>query len=207
MIRKTVSREPAQVRFYFDFLSPYAYLARHRLVELSVRCGWRIEYRSIDLGRAKQAIGNTGPANRDMPVKLAYLAKDLSRWAALYGVGLRFPPNFHSGWLNTGLYYPECQGCETDYVRTAFQHVWGFGRAPDAQETLQAVAGAMSWDPDGFAAFVNSEVGLQAYCESTDEAIARHVFGVPTMVVGDEMWWGNDRIFLLENYLNQETQP
>jgi len=207
MTKKTFARDPVQVRFYFDFLSPYAYLARHRLAELSASHGWRIDYRSIDLGRAKKAIGNVGPANRDMPVKLAHLAKDLSRWAAFYGVGLTFPPNYNSSRLNAGLYYGPCKGREADYVRTVFRLVWELGQAPDDPQTLQAVAREMSWDPGDFVAFTQSEPGLRAYNESTEEAVARHVFGVPTMVVGDEMWWGNDRLFLLEKYLTEETRP
>lgn len=201
----STTREPAQVRFYFDFLSPYAYLARHKLVELSRRHGWLIDYRSIDLALAKKAIGNTGPANRDMPVKLQYLSKDLTRWAASYGIELRFPPNYYSRWLNTGLYYGPCRGRETDYVRTAFNHVWGLGQAPDAAQTLSAVAEQMGWDTSEFAAFTDGEAGSQAYEHATAEAIANHVFGVPTMTVGEEMWWGNDRLFLLEQFLTKET--
>ncbi|MBI2748986.1 MULTISPECIES: 2-hydroxychromene-2-carboxylate isomerase [Pseudomonadota] len=206
MSQQTAAGEPAQIRFYFDFLSPYAYLARHRLAGLSASHGWHVDYRSIDLSRAKKAIGNVGPANRDMPVKLAHLAKDLSRWAELYGVELKFPPNFNSSRLNAGLYYSRCKGHESDYVRVAFRHVWGDGRAPDDPNILHAVAQEMGWDPDDFAAFTQSGAGLQAYSESTDEAILRHVFGVPTMVVGDEMWWGNDRLFFLEQFLNGDKK-
>lgn len=198
-------RAPAQVRFYFDFLSPYAYLARHKLTELSRRHGWLIDYRSIDLGRAKTVIGNTGPSNRDMPVKLRYLTRDLTRWAASYGIELRFPPNYHSRRLNAGLYYGPCRGREADYVRVAFDHVWGLGQAPDAAQTLSAVAEEMNWDAGGFAAFTDSEAGSRAYEHATAEAIANHVFGVPTMMVGEEMWWGNDRLFLLEKFLTEET--
>lgn len=202
----SIESKQAQVRFYFDFLSPYAYLAHHHLVDLSTSHGWHIDYCSIDLGRAKKAIGNVGPANRDMPVKLTYLKKDLYRWAALYGVALAFPPNYNSSRLNVGLYYGRCQGREADYMRTAFGLVWGHGKAPDDPQTLETVARQMQWDPDDFARFTQSESGLQAYNDSTEEAVARQVFGVPTMVVGAEMWWGNDRLFFLEKYLNQETQ-
>ena len=75
-----------------------------------------------------------------------------------------------------------------------------------ALRSVRAHARQMQWDPDDFARFTQSESGLQAYNDSTEEAVARQVFGVPTMVVGAEMWWGNDRLFFLEKYLNQETQ-
>lgn len=194
-----------QVRFYFDFLSPYAYLAQHRLKNLSASHGWQIDFRSIDLSHAKRAIGNVGPANRDMPVKLTYLAKDLSRWADLYGIPLTFPPNYNSSSLNVGLYYEPCKGCEAEYVGTAYGLVWGLGHAPDDPKTLASVAHHMNWDSDDFIEFTQSEPGLQAYRKSTEDAIVQHVFGVPTMAVGNEMWWGNDRLFLLEEHLTKET--
>ena len=193
-----------EIRFYFDFLSPYAYLARHRLIELSTKNGWKIDYRSIDLGQAKKAIGNIGPANRDMPVKLEYLKNDLLRWAALYGIPLEFPANYNSSRLNIGLYYESCKGRESDYVRKAFDHVWGLGEAPDSPQTLDAIARQMGWDSDEFAEFTDSETGLQMYRETTNEAVSKKVFGVPTMIAGEEMWWGDDRLFLVEEYLNQE---
>lgn len=193
------------VRFYFDILSPYAYLAQHRLAELASRHGWSIEFRSIDLAQVKQAIGNTGPANRDMPVKLAHLATDLGRWADLYAVPLVFPPNYCSAWLNTGLYFPGCKGREAEYVAAAYALVWGQGAAPDAPDTLQAVSARMGWRIDDFRDYVKGREGAERYAVATREAIERKVFGVPSMVVGDAMWWGNDRLFLLEQHLTKET--
>ncbi|MBY4598632.1 2-hydroxychromene-2-carboxylate isomerase [Ottowia caeni] len=205
VLEQVSAHENVQVRFYFDFLSPYAYLAQHRLKALSASHGWQIDFRSIDLSQAKKAIGNVGPANRDMPVKLAYLAKDLSRWAALYGIPLTFPPNYNSSGLNVGLYYGPCKGREAEYVSTAYGLVWGLGQAPDDPKTLESVASHMKWDVDDFIEFTHSEPGLQAYRKSTEDAIAQHIFGVPTMAVGDEMWWGNDRLSLLEKHLTKET--
>lgn len=193
------------VRFYFDFLSPFAYLAQHELALMAQRHGWRTEFRSIELGKAKQAIGNIGPGNRDMPVKLAYLKRDLARWAELYGITLVFPPNYASERLNAGLYFPACQGHEGRYVAAAYALVWGQGKAPDAPEVLHAVARSMGWDPDEFMRWTDSQAGRDALARSTQEAIDRRVFGVPTMLVDDEMWWGNDRLFMLEQHLTKET--
>lgn len=196
---------PTTIQFYFDFLSPFAYLARHRLSDLARQHDWAVDYIAIDLARAKTAIGNVGPGNRDLPVKLAYIKHDLERWAKLYGIHLVFPPNYHSQKLNTGLYYPQCQGFEADYVRVAFHQVWGLGKAPDSNDVLSTVAFEMGWNPADFLHFVDSEKGQGEYTEATRQAIARNVFGVPTMAVRDEMWWGNDRLFLLEKFLTEET--
>jgi 2-hydroxychromene-2-carboxylate isomerase len=59
----------------------------------------------------------------------------------------------------------------------------------------------MGWAPDDFVAFVRSEDSRTRYQQSTQQAHARGVFGVPTMIVGGEMWWGNDRLDFLEEFL------
>ncbi len=197
---------PTTIQFYFDFLSPFAYLARHRLSELAGQHDWAVDYIAIDLAHAKTAIGNVGPGNRDLPVKLAYIKHDLQRWAKLYGIHLVFPPSYNSQKLNTGLYYPQCQGFEADYVRVAFDQVWGLGKAPDSNDVLATVAVEMGWNPADFLHFVDDEKADDVYMDATRQAIARNVFGVPTMAVCDEMWWGNDRLFFLEKFLTEETK-
>lgn len=188
--------------FYFDFLSPYAYLASHRLAEIAEKHNLQVVYHPIDLNQAKAAIGNVGPANRDLPIKLKYLAKDLTRWAARYGIPLEFVPNFNTELLNAGLFYAGRECREAEYVRSAYRLTWGAGRAPDDVEVLEELAREMGWSPSDFMAYIRSEEASRAYQASTEDAISRHVFGVPTMLMGGEMWWGNDRLDFLEERLN-----
>jgi 2-hydroxychromene-2-carboxylate isomerase len=63
----------------------------------------------------------------------------------------------------------------------------------------------LGWDKADFEYFLNSEGATKAYDMETQAAIERKVFGVPTMFLGDEMWWGNDRIFMLESKLKKEA--
>lgn len=203
-----VASELRKLLFYFDFLSPFSYLARHELERISMRSGANIdiEYRAIDLMQAKKAIGNTGPGNRDLPIKLNHIKTDLQRWAGHYGIPLKFPPNFNSALLNKGLYFPACQGREAAYVKHAFDLVWGLGEAPDGPDTLAKTAAHMGWDLHEFRFFVHETWADAKYETSTQEAIHRQVFGVPTMVVGEEMWWGNDRLFFLEQFLTGDKK-
>lgn len=193
------------VDLYFDFLSPYSYLANHRLSALAGRYGFSIRYHAIDLVRAKVAIGNIGPSNRELTVKLDYLKVDLQRWADLYGIPLVFPPNYNSHRMNAGLYYPAARERAADYVRLVFDAVWGKGVAPDADGLPSLVCDMAGWDKADFDYFLNSEGATKAYDMETQAAIERKVFGVPTMFLGDEMWWGNDRIFMLESKLKKEA--
>jgi len=203
-IHPPVSRGPA-IDFYFDFLSPFSYLASHRLAAIADRHDAQVRYHAIELGRAKDAIGNVGPANRDLPVKLAYLATDLQRWASRYGLPLAFIPNYNTHRLNSGIFYAACAGHEADYVRVAYQLTWGEGQAPDDEQVLRRLAADMGWDAADFLRFTESEQAAQALRASTDAAITRRVFGVPTMLIGDQMWWGNDRLDFMQDWLASHT--
>lgn len=193
-----------RVTMYFDFMSPYAYLAQHHLRALARQHDWAIDYRAIDLGPVKAAVGNTGPANRDMPVKLAYLKTDLQRWADLYGVPFAFPPNLRAARLNEGFYFPECAGAEAAYVQEVFENLWGRGAAPDDASLLRTITDRMGWAHDRFVAFLDKGAGSAPLASATEIAIGRQIFGVPTFEVGEERWWGNDRLFMLERHLTRK---
>lgn len=195
-----------EIDFYFDFLSPFSYLANHRINEISAKLDAKVIYHAIDLGQAKIAIGNIGPANRNLPIKLAYLGKDLQRWARLYGLPLKFVANFNTRQLNIGMFFAAREGHVAEYVRLVFHRTWGMGAAPDDEGVLRSIAAEMGWNAEKFLNFVGSDEGARTFQDSTNDAIARHIFGVPTMMVGDEMWWGNDRLSFMETFLKERTR-
>ena len=197
------SPKKAAIDFYFDFLSPFSYLAHHRLMGVVARFDLDISYWPLELARAKLAIGNNGPTNRDLPIKLAYLTKDLDRWAERLGLPLIFPPGFATNLMNSGTFYARQKGCEADYVRRAYHLVWGLGRAPDDAQVLRTLAREMGWDEDAFLTFIRSEEARRAYDLSTETAIENHIFGVPSMCYGGQTWWGNDRVDFLEEFLEK----
>ena len=86
-------------------------------------------------------------------------------------------------------------------MNKAYHATFGSGGAFDSDEVLSGVAREMGWSPEEFLAFVSSEKAGQLYEASNTEAHGRGVFGVPIMMVGEEMWWGNDRLDFLEEYL------
>nr|AAK97635.1 2-hydroxychromene-2-carboxylate isomerase [Pseudomonas fluorescens] len=194
------------VDFYFDFLSPFSYLANQRLSKLAQDHGLTIRYNAIDLARVKIAIGNVetfGPSNRDLEVKLDYLKVDLQRWAQLYGIPLVFPANYNSRRMNTGLYYSGAEVQAAAYVNVVFNAIWGEGIAPDLESLPALVSEKLGWDRSAFERFLSSNAATERYDEQTHFAIERKVFGVPTMFLGDEMWWGNDRLFMLESAMGR----
>lgn len=190
------------IDFYFDFMSPFAYLARHELARLAKKHQCQINYRVIDLVKAKLAIGNDGPSNRDLPVKLRYLMTDLQRWADRYGVPLNTVKNHNSHCLNLGTFYAIDHDQADQYVEVAYRHTWGSGGAPDDEALQRAVASELGWNEDEFIRFIGSEEAESRYEANNQSATAKGIFGVPTTVIDEQMWWGNDRLFFVDEYLS-----
>lgn len=191
------------VDFYFDFLSPYAYLASHRLPELAQRYQSTVQivHHVIDLIAVRLAAGNTGPFNRDIPAKMKCLTADLQRWARRYGVPFALPKNLDTARLNRGFLWAKRQGVEMRYMRAAYGAVWGRGGDPTDVNLLRAVAAEVGLPCDEFMRGLDSKEIVEEYARETSAAQARGVFGVPIFIVDDQMFWGNDRIEFLEEYL------
>lgn len=195
------------VEFFFDFLSPFAYLAHQKLPALASRYGYALRFVPFDLPRAKRAAGNTGPSNREIPVKLRYMTTDMNRWARRYGVPLTFPKSFASERINKGTFYAEDRGRVQDYVTAAYTAAWGEGQDMSDSEVLAGVARRLGWPAQEFLAFVDSAPAAERFEASNAEAHRRGVFGTPTFLIGEEMWWGNDRLQFLEEYLQEHPGP
>jgi 2-hydroxychromene-2-carboxylate isomerase len=191
------------IQFYFDFVSPYAYLASGELAKLAKRQGCTIDYRPINLNAAKLAAGNTAPPTAAMPPKLKYAMADFTRWCARYGVPLDFsregPPVSEPA--NKGTFYAIDRGQAAEYVTAMWRATFGSGGLHGKEAVLRAVAGELGWDADDFLAFIASDEASKRYAEANAEAQGKGVFGAPTMIVGEELWWGNDRLDFLEEYL------
>lgn len=210
------------IDFYFDFISPYAYLASCRLPSIAEKYGYAINYIPIDLTAAKLAAGNTGPASAQIPPKLRYATADLMRWAKKYGVPFALftkksgasggePPGkvelpkelLDSSRANKAVYFARDNGREREYIELMFRNTFGAGALVGDDNVLRATINELGWDADAVFTFVHSENAARTYEEANNAAQARGVFGVPTMIVDEEMWWGNDRLDMLEEYLAQ----
>ena len=193
------------IEFFFDFMSPFAYLGHGQLCGIADRWNREIVYKPIDLPAAKVAAGNTGPSNREIPVKLRYLLRDIERWAERYGLPVSFPASLNSARMNVGTFYAHEHGRDHDYVTAGFDLGWGQGADIGSDETLSALAECMQWSPADFLKFVSEPTHHSNYQATNTEAHERGVFGVPTMLIGEEMWWGNDRLEFLEGYCQQKS--
>lgn len=190
-----------RIVFYLDFISPFAYLANSRLPGIAARYGAAIEHRPIDVMYAKLAAGNFAPSTRSLPAKARFIRRDRRAWAARYGVPMNDPKGSRTERLNIGVFYAVDRGCAQRYVDAAFLRVRGLGQGPDDDAVLAGVAADMQWEAQALLDFVHSPEAKARYEECQREAHRLGVFGVPMMIVEDQMFWGNDRLDFLEEYL------
>ncbi len=189
------------IKFYFDFLSPYAYLAQQRLPALAAQAGCDIDYVPVDLAWIKREARNTGPSAREMPLKLTYARADLQRWAGRYGVTLIPLVSYDSSRANKGVFFAIDQGMAAEYVDLLWKRVYGEGADMGSDPLLQSVARTLDWDPKRFLDYTGSAAAQDRLEAANRAAHQQGVFGVPSMVIDDTLWWGNDRLEFLADHL------
>jgi 2-hydroxychromene-2-carboxylate isomerase len=187
-----MTRAGPRLRFYFDYLSPYAYLAHTQLLRLD----HPIDYRPFDIRTLMPAVGNV-PTSVICKPKNRYVQADLRRWVLHYGVPFARNPQImaidHRRLLCATLLAAEGEDAGV-VVSALYAAMWGvprpLGTAAEVAEVL-ATAGMTS---ASVAADIDASDQDEAVTRATDEAVAHGVFGAPTMFVGDEMFFGNDRL-------------
>jgi len=188
------------VDFYFDFSSPYSYLASTRLKRLE-GLGARIALHPVFLGGIMNELGITPPARRPGHARAAYLLEDLQRWADVYGIAFAMPSVFPMNTLRAlrAWSFVERERKEWDWMHSIFDAVWGGAGLDVSQlDVLRDRAEAIGVDPQVLVREVESSEAKDRLKADTTSAIERGVFGVPTFFIGEEMYFGNDRIHFVE---------
>lgn len=184
------------VEFLFDVGSPYTYLAYHQLPKIAQAKGAGIIWTPVLLGGIFQATGNKSPI--EIPAKGRYSNVDLQRWARVYGVPLQMNPDFPINTLSLmrGAVAMQMRGDEEfhRYLRAVFSAMFEKPRNLNVPTEIGAVLAEAGFDPAQFMALINDQPVKDRLKENTANAVARGVFGVPTFFVGEEMFWGQDRL-------------
>jgi 2-hydroxychromene-2-carboxylate isomerase len=198
-----------QVEFYYDLVSPYSYLAYGRLGRVCEDNGAALVLRPMLLGAVHKEAGIKAPI--ETKLKARYQARDIRRWAEYYGVPLRFPAPFPFRTLKTmraAMFLQERNELEA-FTDAAFALYWEEGGAPKGFEEvnedapISTVARRMGNDPEEVLDGAASSAAKQSLKDATSEALRRGVFGAPAFFVGEEMFWGNDRLHFVEAALQE----
>jgi 2-hydroxychromene-2-carboxylate isomerase len=193
----------SQLEFFFDYGSPFSYLADTQLAALAQRTGARVVYRPMLLGAILKETGNASPMT--VPAKGRYMSVELQRWARRYGVPFAankfFPINTMR--LMRGAVAAQQTGCFAEYHRAIYPAFWVDSANLGEPEVIRSVLVKAGLNADLMLARMEEpEVKAQLRL-NTEEAVRRGVFGAPTFFVGEELFWGNDRLTFVEEALTR----
>lgn len=192
-----------KLEVFFDVGSPTSYLAWTQLPRIAAETGAAILWRPMLLGGVFKATGNASPVL--VPAKGRWMTDDIQRFATRYGVPFRFNPHFPINTLTlmrgaTGMQMrsPADFARYLDVIERAMWEIPKNLGDPDVLATALADAG---FDPAAFAMLVADPEVKAKLIATTDEAVARGVFGAPTFFVGDAMHFGQDRLDFVQEAL------
>ena len=191
----------ATIRFYFDYESPNAYLAWTQLPQLAHRYGFTVDAVPILYAALLEAHGQLGPG--EVPAKVRWMSKNMLRKAALLGVPLN-PPAFlpFNPLLALRITLLPLETIERrTLIDALFQAVWVRGLHVGDAAVVEDVANDIGLPGAALVAQAQMPEIKSRLRRQTDEAISRGVFGVPSMEVGDELFWGYDDFSYLELFL------
>lgn len=192
---------PRRVEFFFDYVSPFSYLANSQLPGIAKRTGAEVLYRPMFLGGVMQATGNQPPAT--LPARAKYMPKDIRRWVRRYGIDFAPNPNFPMQTLTAMRASLAAQdaGVFPAYHAALFRAAWGQPKNLSDDAVLRDVIAKAGLDPEPLLAAAATEPLKQRLKANTTEAVTRGAFGAPTFFVGDEIFFGNDRLDFVEEAL------
>lgn len=187
-----------RVDFYFDYISGYAYFAWLRIQEICDRRGVELDVHPVLFAGLLDRWGQLGPA--EIPPKRAWAYKDAFRHARLHGIELSCP-KYHpfNPLLALRLSLREVAGAEQRrVVSTLFRAGWGQGIDLGSPDELAGALDREGLDGRALIERASAPEAKEALRRDTERAVDRGVFGVPTTFVGDELFWGSDRMDYIE---------
>jgi 2-hydroxychromene-2-carboxylate isomerase len=194
------------VDYYMTPVSPFTYMGHDRLREIVARHGAHINLRVMDLGKVFPASGGLALKDRP-PQRRAYRMMELKRWRDFLNLPLKVEPKHFPVPAEPAatviLSVLERQGTSTalDVAGDLLRAIWVEDRNISEPETLGEILRTRNLEADSLLAHARSAEVAARYIQHSQEAIARGVFGSPTYVYQDELFWGQDRLDFLERAL------
>lgn len=194
------------VRFYFDFISPYAWLAWARIGPLAARHDRPLIPVPVLFAGLLDAHGQLGPA--EIPAKRRYVFRDVWRKARRLGLDVSPPPAHPFNPLAALRAVIQLEGeAQRAAIGACFEAVWGGGPGLAEPETVARVLDAAGFDGAGLVAGGRDPAVKARLKQNTVDAIADGIFGVPSMVVDGELFWGTDSLIDLDAHLDGAAGP
>ena len=199
-------RDRPPVTFFFDVHSPWSYLASTLIGPLARRHGVSILWRPVHLANLMDRIGGMRPLDQN-PARVAWYRQDLADRMAQHGLAFDPHPDYPlrpSRALRACVYAAE-RGCADAFVRAVMRGYWAEKRDISDLAVLQAMADEAGLGPRAVANIVADERYKAAVAANTGDAIARGVFGVPSFILDGKLFFGSDRMDLLDAALGRRV--
>ena len=197
--------QPTPLAFYFDFVSPYAFIAWTQVHAIAERNGRTVTPIPVLFAGLLDAHGTKGPA--EIPAKRTYTFRDAYRKAHRLGLPTLRPPPSHP--FNPLLALrvstlPLDAHDQRRLIDALYENTWVNGAGVETPESVAAAATRVGLDGDALVRAATAPEAKERLRAATAEAVARGVFGVPTVLVDGEVFWGTDGLELIEGFLRGE---
>jgi 2-hydroxychromene-2-carboxylate isomerase len=194
------------VKFYFDYSCPWTYLGFKRLIQTATRTASTIEWKPVKLELIKELLNKP---SQDTPNYVAnYRAKDLQDWASYCSLDIKEHKNLDhrvSLKASKGAFAAIAENTIVDYSAQVFKAFFTDMADIADSEILVEIAKQLDMDIDNFRLTIEGEQNYEAILKNTNELIDTGGYGSPTMVVEDQMFFGNDRMNLVEFAIGQAS--
>jgi 2-hydroxychromene-2-carboxylate isomerase len=180
--------------FYFDFISPYSFLAHKEIKKIENKTGIKIRYKPILLGGLHNLHGIKAPAF--IPAKAKHMIRDCKLIAERNNIKFRFNSYFPIKSLNLmrGVLVAEDDNIKNYYINNIFNAIWQDGLNMNDEIIIQKILKNLNINPKTFSLRSTSFLIKESLRKKTSEAYEKGIFGAPTFVSNNKIFWGQDRI-------------
>ena len=183
-----------QFEFYFDFASPYTYIAHKKIREFEKENSTKMKYMPILLGGLLKLSGIK--PNADIPIKAKYMIKDCKLWSERNNIDFKFNSYFPIMTLNLMrcVMIAEKKGFSQNFINKVFDALWKDGLNLNDNNIFEKLLKNLDINPKLFLIEANNQKNKDELKKRTEAAHKKGVFGVPTFLINNKMFWGQDRL-------------
>ena len=199
------------IECYFDCSSPWTYLGFHNILRMAERLECEIDFKPILVGGIFNTVNPSVYESRRAPVKVKarYYAKDLQDWARVAGLKIKMPPTVFP--VNSVKVMRACillkpEGKLVDFALAAFEMYWSEDKDISQEYVIDEICSRANVDLEFVKEGIKSDTIKNALRDNTNEAMERGAFGSPTFFVEGDMYFGNDRLVLVEEAVRRTRQ-
>ena len=180
--------------FYFDFVSPYSFIAHKEIKKLEKKYSINVNYKAILLGGLHNLHGIKAPAF--IPSKARFMIRDCKMVAEKRNIKFKFNSYFpiKSLDLMRGVFIAEEDDYKKYYIDCIFDSIWKDGLNMNDQNIIEKILKNMSINPKTFYLRLNSQNIKELLRKNTSDAFTKGIFGAPTFLVNNKIFWGQDRL-------------